>query len=233
MTARPRVLNPYCGVGGTTRGLQLAGFYVIGVDIAPQPDYCGDEFYQGDAIEAIHDLACKVDAICAEPPCQNEIAVTAGNRGRPGWIDNHRNWINPTRIALNEVRKKYQIPTVIECGVGKHIRRDLMLCADMFYPRTHYSPRVQRHRWFEIDGLYVPQRRHRKHIGYVRGWRHGEYRDGPYVAVYGEGGGKATIEEAKIAMGIDWTDNRVSLNEAIPPVYTEYIGGYLFDVIQS
>jgi hypothetical protein len=221
---RPWVLNPYCGVGGTTRGLQMAGFRVFGVDIAEQRDYCGDDFHRGDAVGFIDQHGHKFAGICAEPPCQNQIAITAGNRARPGWTDTHRNWIVPTRIALAGTRARVGIPTVIECGVGRHLRRDLMLCGDMFYPVEYDGPRVQRHRWFEAEGLEIPQPAHPKHVGYVRGWRHGEFRDGRYVAVYGEGGGKATIAEAQAAMGIDWTEDRVSLNEAIPPVYAEHVG---------
>ena len=233
---KPRALNPYCGVGGVTRGLQLAGFHVTGVDIAEQPDYCGDEFAQGDAVDHILAHGGEYDVICAEPPCQDHIAITAGNRGRPGWTDDHRNWIVPTREALAKIREATGVPTVIECGVGRHLRRDLMLCADMFYPDDWNGPRVQRHRYFEIDGLTVPQPRHRKHRGYIRGMRHGVWRDGPeapYVAVYGEGGGKATIAEAQAAMGIDWTVSRHSLNEAVPVPYAQYVGRFLMAALKQ
>lgn len=47
---KPRLLDLFCGAGGATRGYQLAGFHVTGVDIAPQPHYCGDEFVQTDAM---------------------------------------------------------------------------------------------------------------------------------------------------------------------------------------
>lgn len=68
---------------------------------------------------------------------------------------------------------------------------------------------------------------HKAHRGRVRGWRHGTYYDGPYVAVYGDGGGKGSVEEWQQAMGIDWTTDRKTIAEAIPPAYTEYVGTWL------
>lgn len=65
---------------------------------------------------------------------------------------------------------------------------------------------------------------HPKHVGRTRGWRHGRCFEGDYVAAYGDGGGKATVAEMRQAMGIDWTEVREELTEAIPPAYFEYIG---------
>jgi hypothetical protein len=87
-----------------------------------------------------------------------------------------------------------------------------------------FSLGVIRHRNFELGGWTMPQPPHVKHRGRVRGMRHGQWFDGPYVAAYGDGGGKATIAEMQQAMGIDWTDVREELTEAIPPAYTEHIG---------
>ena len=114
------------------------------------------------------------------------------------------------------------------------IRKDLTLCMDMFKGDMP-PPWVQKHRSFEISGFTVPQPPHPKgkvagHDGYVRGWRgrHGDvpgfYREGPYVAPYGDGGGKAKAWEMQHAMKIDWMTDHFDLREAIPPDFSEYIG---------
>jgi hypothetical protein len=208
---KPRMLDAYCCAGGATRGYQSAGFHVTGIDINPQPNYCGDEFVQGDAIEFIREHGHEFDFIASSPPCQEGCTLTAGtNKGRV-----YPQLIPATRDALKATGR----PWLIENPPGKApMRRDLMLCGEMF------DLAVIRHRNFELDGITVPQPKHRRHRGRVAGMRHGEWFQGPYFAVYGDGGGKGTVAEWQRAMGIDWTDVRKEIAEAIPPAYALHIG---------
>ncbi len=227
----PLLLDAYCCKGGAARGYQRAGFHVTGVDIEPQPGYAGDRFIQGDAIEYVREHGHRFDVIHASPPCQADNPLVVGTNGGAG---GHVSWLDRTRDVLNRVG----VPYVIEQPAGRHsLRRDLKLCGEMF-PETRPAWNdhgdlikygVQRHRYFELGGWTTsgPHTVHhcrKGHRGRIRGWRYGEYFDGPYVAVYGEGGGKASVIEAQAAMGIDWMNNLCDLAEAIPPAYTCWIG---------
>ncbi len=72
-----RALDLFCGAGGATKGLQRAGFHVTGVDIKPQPRYCGDEFIQGDAVEFCDEHGHEFDFIWASPLCQRYSSLAA------------------------------------------------------------------------------------------------------------------------------------------------------------
>lgn len=229
---RPRLLDLFCGAGGATKGYQRAGFDVVGVDINPQPDYCGDWSWQGDALEAlrIHAPFMGRDfaAIHASPPCQAYTALQKGANAKRGF--EHPELYEAVRTALEATG----LPYVIENPAA---RADVVLCGEMF------GLGVLRHRRFELGGWSMEQPAHVKHRGRVRGWRHGTYYDGPYVAVYGAGGdrrqsrgpggGKANIAEAKAAMGIDWTESLYSVTEAIPPAYTECVGAALLKSLDA
>ncbi|GAA3158498.1 hypothetical protein GCM10010466_56560 [Planomonospora alba] len=208
-----RLLDLFCCAGGAAMGYHLAGFEVTGVDIAPQPNY-PFTFHQGDALAFVREHGRAFDVIGACPPCQADCTLTAGtNQGRA----DHRSLLAATRAALLSTGR----PWIIENPIGRaRMRRDLLLCGLMFPPL-----RVFRHRQFELHGLSVPQPAHPSHAGHrVRGWRHGRFHDGDMVAVYGDGGGKGSVAEWQAAMGIDWTDDRRELAEAIPPAYTLHIG---------
>lgn len=220
-----RVLDLFCCAGGATRGYRLAGIHTTGVDILARPRYCGDHFIQGDALDVLTALIAGhnpdgYDLIHASPPCQERCTLRRGTNLARGWGGDHPQLVPSTRDLLLATG----LPYVIEQPTGhdRLIRTDLRLCMDMF--PIGEPPWVQRHRDFEIHGFTVEQPKHRKHRGYVRGMRHGQYRDGPYVAAYGNGGGKATVSEMQHALGIDWTEVREELTEAIPPAYTRYIG---------
>ena len=78
---RRRLVDLFCKAGGATAGYQRAGFYVVGVDIEPQPNYCGDEFVQADALTFPLD---GFDAVHASPPCHDHSTVTGRNRRAQG-----------------------------------------------------------------------------------------------------------------------------------------------------
>ena len=233
----PRLLDLYCGAGGAGMGYSRAGFEVVGVDIAPQPNY-PFEFHQLDATALRQDRingcwhedgpssalpgrsnVClgHFDAIHASPPCQGYTALAAvhGNEW-PKLVPQVRELLDATGL-----------PYVIENVQGSPVRRDMTLCGEMF------GLSVIRHRYFELGGWSGTAPAHKPHRGRVAGMRHGEWFTGPYFAVYGEGGGKGTVAQWQDAMGIHWTDDRHEIAEAIPPAYTSFIGTQLLEHLRA
>lgn len=245
--SKPIALDICCRKGGATVGLQRAGFYVIGIDIEPQPGYPGDDFIRADGLMVLESVlkgrylrGSQAALIWQSWPCQDGNTATASNRAR-GIVDTHAQFIPRAR----ELSDAIGIPWVIEQPTSSRaglIRRDLTLCMDMFKGDMP-PPWVQKHRSFEFGhwpGALPAQPEHPAgpvrggsmsgfpkpagHAGRVRGWRHGQVHEGPYVAAYGSGGGKGTRDEIAHAMGIDWMTDRFDLCEAIPPAFSEHIG---------
>ncbi|MFD3974657.1 DNA methylase [Streptomyces cyaneofuscatus] len=224
---RPLLLDLFCCAGGAATGYQRAGFDVVGVDIVDRPNY-PFTFVRADALEYLAALIASGEigqfaAVHTSPPCQAGCALTIGTNKSRGWGRAHVQLIPELRTLLDATG----LPYVIEQPNGKApVRRDVWLCGEMF------GLGVLRHRNFELGRWTMPQPAHLKHRGYVRGYRHGVYRDGPYVAPYGAGGGKATVPEMQEAMGITWTDVREELTEAIPPAFSEHIGSALLTAVR-
>ncbi|RAG81735.1 DNA methylase [Streptacidiphilus pinicola] len=213
------VLDAFCCAGGAGMGYWLAGFDVLGVDIAEQPNY-PFRFVQCDAVAFIREHGHRFDLRHASPPCQFDCTLTVGTN------QDHRHryadLLDPTRDALANTGG----PWVIEQPPGratKRMRVDVTLCGEMF------GLAVIRHRNFELGGWTAPAAIHLPHRGRVAGMRHGRWFTGPYFAVYGQGGGKGTVTQWQQAMGIHWTDQRRELAEAIPPAYTQWLGRHAAD----
>lgn len=230
-----KLLDLFTCSGAAGVGYSRAGFSVYAVDIDPQPNN-PFPFLKCDAIVALHTLLmggripfidadgvdewlglADFDAIHASPPCQGYTALAAvhGNE----WPKLYE----PVKALLEQTG----LPYIIENVQGSPVRRDLVLCGEMF------GLGVIRHRYFELGGWATTPPVHVPHRGRVRGWRHGVYHDGPYLAVHGEGGGKGSVAEWQVAMGIDWTNVRREIAEAIPPAYTEFIGGRLLQALDG
>lgn len=209
---KPRALDLFCGAGGVSRGLQLAGFHVTGVDIERQPHYIGDVFHQADAMTFPLE---GYDLIWASPPCQaySMSAQSQRNQGKE-----YPDLLRAIRDRLLET----DTPWIIENVKGAPMRADYRLCGCMF------GLKLRRERWFEtswngfalLPSCYHPE---------------------PVVSVVGHGtpawvrqrlGFNPTIKDYRAAMGIDWM-NRDELSLAIPPAYAEYLGRQALDIICS
>lgn len=218
-----RLLDLFCCAGGASVGYSRAGFEVVGVDSKPQKNY-PFEFHQADAIQFVLEHGHEFDAIHASPPCQASSNMSKGTNA--GKLDQYEQLIPQTRAALEQTGK----PFVIENVEGADMRKDLILCGDMF------DLQVIRHRYFELNWPCAqPEHKTdwRKHKGRVSGFRHGEWFQGPYFAVYGRGGGKGSPQQWQDAMGIHWTHLQREISQMLPPAYCEYIGGQLLHFLNN
>lgn len=205
---QPRALDLFCGAGGVAKGLQRAGFHVTGVDIRPQPRYCGDVFVQADALNPPFDLA-GFDFIWASPPCQR---FTDGATARMAKGATYPDLIEPVRSMLTAAGRPFAIENVMRAP----IRADLVLHGHMF------GLRVIRRRKFEISWRW---------FDLVPPLPRGLLREG-FVCLVGTGTPTGvremglphyTAADCRDAIGIDWM-TRAELSQAIPPAYSEFIG---------
>lgn len=216
-----RLIDGGCKAGGAAEGYRRAGFMVDGVDLEPQPNFKAGRFVLGDALEYIGDCWRSYDAVHVSPNCEASSALSKGTNKSKGWGTQHVNDIPKFRKLLRSIK----IPTVMENVQGSDLRRDMILCGELF------GLRVIRRRYFELEGFeYDATDRCRgniHHRGRVAGYRHGVNYAGYYVATYGDGGGKGTVAQWQDALGIHWTTDKVELAKAIPPAYTFHIGTQL------
>jgi DNA (cytosine-5)-methyltransferase 1 len=142
-TNRPRALDLFCKEGGATKGLQRAGFHVTGVDIEPQPRYCGDAFHQADALTFPLE---GYDFIWASPPCQAFTKL----RHMPT-AKEHPDVIEPVRARLVASGVPWCIENVEDAPLGESGYL-IVLCGTMFGLETADGrAELRRHRLFETS----------------------------------------------------------------------------------
>lgn len=223
----PRLLDLFCCQGGAGRGYSDAGFDVVGVDIAPQSRYPFG-FHRGDALTVLRRLldgravefsggvAYTLDdltAVHASPPCQLYSKTHRINRS------DFPDLIGPTRELLAETGLPWVIENVMDAEM--ELVDPVMLCGEMFGLETY------RHRLFETNwGMTSPN--HPEHVAKTTKMGRPPVK-GEYMHVVGNFSG---ADHARRIMGMPWA-TRDGLREAIPPAYTEFIGGQLRSHIEA
>lgn len=225
-----RLLDLCSCAGGAAKGYQDAGFYVVGVDIEPQPHYHGDDFILGDAVEimrrllageAIQAISGKwyklkdFDAIHASPPCQ-AYSVTQRITGNI-----YPELLEPIRTLLIETGRPY----VIENVIGAPLRSPTILNGLMF------GLKVVRNRQFETNWFLMAPPEPDNVKVYTNSSRgYSAFRNGAtHITVAGN---NFDPRDGAEAMGIDWM-TRHEMSEAIPPAYTEFIGRQLMQILEA
>ena len=206
-----KLLDLYCGVGGASAGYAAAGFEVHGVDLKHGKRY-PYIYLRADVLDVLRDdnFIQQFDVIHASPPCQTH-SITQHLRNAQGKTTSKIDLIPQTRAALIASGKPY----IIENVPGSPLINPVQLCGSSF------NLKVRRHRLFEsnmpIKGTGCNHKAQGRPIG-VYGSLNDQIPNGGRTAV--------NITEARQAMGIDWAI-WTELVEAIPPVYTDYLGAQI------
>jgi len=231
--SKPRLLDLFCGAGGAAEGYYRAGFEVVGVDIAEQPDY-PFEFLKQDALWILEVLVrhgsifpeptmqSPTDeprywlddfaAIHASPPCPaySSLRSLHPDAEHPRLYERVREWLQHA-----------ELPYVIENVIGAPYDSGVMLCGSMF------GMPMRRHRNFETSFLVLgPECRHDEQNELIGVYGHS---DGPVQTAKGtkRGPRQATTIEAREIMEMPWATKRKNITDAVPPCFTQFIGASL------
>jgi DNA (cytosine-5)-methyltransferase 1 len=222
-----RLLDLFCGAGGCSYGYARAGFDVVGVDINPQPNY-PYTFIKADVLTLDPDFLKDFEAIHASPPCQAHSTLKYVQSRT--YVD----LIGETR----ELLRATELPYVIENVPNAPLIDPIELCGSSF------KLRVRRHRKFEsnIELISLPCDHEWQDASPMYKIRmsksRGLYRMSGIIPAHGglqlmpeHFYGMTELDLVGDAMGIHWMTKK-EINQAIPPMYTKYIGRQLADFIE-
>src|SRR5262245_51493372 len=240
-SARPRLLDLYCGAGGCSAGYTAAGFDCTGVDQDPKmlARYPYDTI-RADAITVLNTprFLRRFDLIHASPPCQT-YSVTRHTHHRQ-----HPDQLAPTLDLL----QRTGIPWIVENVPGAPMT-GLVLCGTMFdltaADHDGTTLTLRRHRLFASNltlsaprgcGCRDVHRRRARNlrlmdasdrIGGVYG---GGSHDNGIATKVRRGGYTPAKDVWADLMQIRWM-TRDQLAQAIPPAYTQWLGLQALDQI--
>ncbi len=249
---KPKLLDLFCGAGGCSEGYRRVGFDPYGVDNDPEPlRHYPFPYICMDALETMDRLLrgegltfsngetlylADFAAFHASPPCQGYSIML-----NLPWL---KGKIYPKLIpAVRELFVATAKPYIIENVSGARYSRSLpeglqagFLCGQMF------GLPIFRHRYFETSFFWF-EPGHPNHRGHIREGRKIGGRAREIVVrrtgqIYGFDRPECAVSHANMAgivarkaLGTEWM-NRDEASQAIPPVYTEYIGKYLLQAVK-
>ena len=242
MKAAPILIDFFCCEGGASEGFDRAGFQVYGVDIEPRKRY-PFPFHQGNAIDVMDRLLAgeAIDFTCPDKSIiwltLEQCAVWAGSPPCQAWsVTRHTNdkkhpeLIEPTRerfIASG-------LPYIIENVEGAPLIDPVCLCGSEFGLKAldvdGERLALQRHRLFESNiflmGAGGCAHDNDQVAGVYGGGRHRNVNDPDSPS---RRGGYTPLGSVRNElMGINWM-TQWGLTQAIPPAYTEFLGGQMLD----
>jgi DNA (cytosine-5)-methyltransferase 1 len=228
----PKLLDLFCGEGGAGYGYHRAGFEVLGVDTArARLKHYPFDWECEDAIKYLYAHGAEFDAIHASPPCTGYSRATSA---LPDRLTRYVRLIPVVRDVLLDLGKPYVIENVYDAR--RELRDPQLLCGRMFnlgaVDDDGTKLVMDRHRLFETNwDLEVPA--HEKHDTslQVAGSYGGARRDKDEARNIRKGGYvPKSVDVQRELLGTPWMSEK-GCWLSIPPVYAEYIGKQLLEVV--
>jgi len=204
-----KILDLFCGEGGASMGYYRA---MSALEPGSNVEIVGVDnrikkrypftFIQFDALTLDYEFLLGFDFIHASPPCQAYSQLSHMAKK-----DMDKSILPRTLLMLEAAGRPY----VIENVPLAPIRPDIQLSGSMF------GLRIKRNRIFQTNlrsAVYPVRTSFRENSGVVT------------IA-----GNSSTLEAASNAMGIDWM-TKEGINQAIPPVYTDWILKQIYEQVK-
>lgn len=258
---RPRLLDNFSCLGGTSKGYEMAGFQVYGSDLYlkynrkryPYPNVKMDAIelldrllagekiqfqrWDAEAKDYVDDELLGLSdfsVLAGSPPCQAHSIATSAIRSTDEGKRKYPELIQPTRERF----LKSGLPYVIENVKGAPMIKEktITLCGSQFnitaVDLDGTLLHLRRHRQFESNVPLVIAKPCEHTKGQIISGSYGGAQRSRAGALARHGGYVASKQIQEALMGIDWMPE-AALHQAIPPIFTQHIGKQLMEYLKQ